>query len=219
MKPFIKICCIASPAEARLAIDAGADAIGLVSWMPSGPGVIDDAAIRDIVGDVAGDVETFLLTSRRAAKAILEQLAFCRPSAVQLVDAVEGDVHRAIRDAMPEVRIVQVLHVTGGETIAEARELAGEVDLILLDSGNPGLAIKQLGGTGRTHDWDISRRLIAAAGPPVLLAGGLDAANVARAIDQARPHGVDVCGGVRRDGDLDAGRLAAFVAAARGGVT
>ncbi len=218
MAPYIKICCIASGTEARRAIEAGADGIGLVSWMPSGPGVIGDEIIRTIAAEVAGRADTFLLTSRTTADAILEQLDDCRPSAVQLVDRVAPGTHAAIRARMPTVRIVQVLHVNGPDSVDEARDLAGRVDMILLDSGKPDLATKELGGTGRTHDWEISRRIVAAADCPVLLAGGLNAGNVADGLAKVASHGVDVCSGVRRAGALDPTRLEAFVAAARGAV-
>ena len=219
MALYIKICCIASGDEARRAIEAGADGIGLVSWMPSGPGVIEDEIIRAVAAEVAGQADTFLLTSRTAADAILEQLEFCRSSAVQLVDRVAPGTHATIRAWMPAVRIVQVLHVNGPDTVDEARDLAGRVDMILLDSGKPELATKQFGGTGRTHNWEISRRIVAAADCPVLLAGGLNAENVASGLATVRSHGVDVCSGVRRAGALDPARLDAFVAAARGPAT
>jgi phosphoribosylanthranilate isomerase len=90
--------------------------------------------------------------------------------------------------------------------------VARYVDALLLDSGNQKLAIKELGGTGRVHDWRISRRIRDAVEVPVFLAGGLNAANVAAAVAAVEPHGVDVCSGVRTDGRLDPAKLRAFVA-------
>ena len=109
-----------------------------------------------------------------------------------------------------------MVHVTGPEAVATARAAAPAVDALLLDSGNPSLPVKELGGTGRTHDWDVSRRIREAVDVPVWLAGGLTPGNVARAIETVRPFGVDVCGGVRTDGRLDESKLARFVAVARG---
>ena len=74
-------------------------------------------------------------------------------------------------------------------------------------------AVAELGGTGRAHDWDISRRLVAASPVPVLLAGGLKPDNAAAAIETVRPFGLDVCSGVRTDGALDATKLTALVVA------
>jgi phosphoribosylanthranilate isomerase len=88
------------------------------------------------------------------------------------------------------------------------------VDALLLDSGNQALAVKELGGTGRRHDWAISRTIVEAASVPVWLAGGLTADNVAEAVATVRPFGLDVCSGVRVAGALDEGTLAAFVRAA-----
>ncbi len=209
----IKICCISSEAEARDAVDAGVAALGLVSAMPSGPGVIGEDEIARIAAGVPPGVASFLLTSALDADTILVQQRRCRTSTLQLVDAVAPGIHATLREELPGVAIVQVIHVTGQESVGEAIETAQYVDAILLDSGNPGLATKELGGTGRTHDWDLSRRIRDAIDPPVYLAGGLSADNVAEAIRAVRPFGVDVCSGVRTEGQLNPARLAHFVKA------
>ena len=113
------------------------------------------------------------------------------------------------------MRIVQVIHVIGKESIEQALQVQDHVDAILLDSGNPKLAIKTLGGTGNTHDWQISRELVASVKVPVFLAGGLNAENVAEAINTVRPFGVDVCSGVRSNGKLDKQKLHAFMNAVK----
>ena len=100
--------------------------------------------------------------------------------------------------------------MTGEESLDEARQLAPEVDAILLDSGNRSGPVKELGGTGRTHDWEISRRIRSEVGIPLFLAGGLRDSNVADAIRAVRPYAVDVCSGVRTQGHLDETKLAAF---------
>lgn len=212
----VKICCIASIDEARTAIEHGADAIGLVSAMPSGPGPIDEALIADIAAAVRGRADTFLLTCRTRPDDIAGQLRRCRPATVQLVDAVDTAVYARLRDAAPGVRIVQVLHVEGETTLAGARHAAPHVDALLLDSGRPAAAVRELGGTGRVHDWSLSRRVVDAVEVPVWLAGGLHADNVAAAIEAVRPHGVDLCNGVRTHGRLDRAKLAAFTAAVAG---
>jgi phosphoribosylanthranilate isomerase len=210
----IKICCIQSQAEARLAIAAGADALGLVGTMPSGPGPIDDALIATIAAAVPPPIATFLLTSETDADPIIAHARRCRANTLQLVDRVAPGAYAALRSALPDIRLVQVIHVGGPEALAEARAAAPLVDALLLDSGRPHEAIRVLGGTGRTHDWALSRQIVAAAPCPVFLAGGLRADNVAAAIHAVRPFGVDVCTGVRRpDYALDPARLDAFVAA------
>lgn len=207
---FVKICCIASLDEARLAIDAGASAIGLVSAMPSGPGPIEDAEIARIAAAVPRPTETFLLTALTGAEAIAEQHRRCGTTAVQLVDALDEAELRHLRRLLPGTRLVQVIHVTGPASVDEARSVAPLVDTILLDSGNPGLAVKELGGTGRVHDWATSRRICESVGVPVLLAGGLHPGNAREALERVRPAGLDVCSGLRPNGRLDAAKLHAF---------
>lgn len=214
--PLVKICCIASVHEARLALDAGAAALGLVSQMPSGPGVIPDARIKEIAAALGPPARTFLLTARTQAEAIAEQHTAAGTTTLQLVDHVPHAQLRRLRALRPGVELVQVIHVTGEASIDEAVQAAPWVDAILLDSGNPALAVKQLGGTGRTHDWALSRRIREAIAPlPLWLAGGLRAHNVATAIAAVQPHGLDLCNGVRSAGQLDAELLRAFMAAVR----
>ena len=211
----VKVCCIASPDEARLAWRVGADVLGLVSAMPSGPGPIEEEAIAEIVATVPPGVTSMLLTSRTDGAGIVAQLKRTGASAVQLVDAVPTATYKIVRDLAPSVRIVQVVHVTDAGSVDEAMAVASLVDALLLDSGNPTLAVKELGGTGRVHDWGVSARIAAASPVPVWLAGGLNANNVAEAIRFVRPFGVDVCSGVRRDGQLNEIKLRAFVEAVR----
>jgi phosphoribosylanthranilate isomerase len=191
----------------------GASAIGLVSRMPSGPGPIPESRIRDIARTVPPGVATFLLTCGTTAELIIEQQRFCRTTTLQLVDEVEPGVHARLRDALPGVSIVQVIHVRDDDSLRQAIAVAPAVDAILLDSGNPSLATKELGGTGRVHDWALSRRIRDSVAVPVFLAGGLNPGNVAKAITQVAPFGVDVCSGLRTNGKLDETKLAAFMQA------
>lgn len=216
MSPVIKVCCIASLAEARLAVAAGADALGLVSAMPSGPGVIDDTTIAAIAAAVPRPTRTFLLTARTTAEAIADQHTRAGTTTLQLVDQVPHDELRRLRLLCPGVELVQVIHVTGEASVDEALAAAPHVDALLLDSGNPALAVKELGGTGRTHDWALSRRIRDAVWPlPLFLAGGLHAGNVATALAAVQPQGLDLCSRVRTEGKLDPRKLGEFVAAAR----
>ncbi len=209
-RPRVKICCISSVEEAELAIRCGASALGLVSAMPSGPGVIEEDLIAEIVARTPPPIATFLLTSLQDADSIIEQQRRLRANTLQIVDRLERGSYDDLRRALPGVSIVQVVHIDGEESIAEAMAVAPQVDAILLDSGNQKLAVKELGGTGRAHDWAISRRIREVIGSPVFLAGGLHAGNVAEAIRQVGPFGLDVCSGVRADGRLDESRLRSF---------
>ena len=215
LNPRIKICCIGSLEEAWLAINAGAAALGFVSAVPCGPGVIDDQLIAEIIMQMPPAIGTFLLTSRQNADGIIAQQHQCRPNTLQLVDQVAIAELKKLRRELPGISLVQVIHVTDEGSIDEARFVASFVDAILLDSGNQRLAIKELGGTGRIHDWRISRAIRDAIDKPLFLAGGLNAANVGDALDAVQPFGIDICSGVRSEGQLDGAKLAAFMLASR----
>jgi phosphoribosylanthranilate isomerase len=183
--------------------------------MPSGPGPIDEDTIAAIAAAVPPEVDTFLLTALQDAAAIIDQHRRCGTRVLQLVDDVAAAELVRLRAALPAVKLLQVIHVTGIEALAQAQAVAPLVNALLLDSGNPSLAIKQLGGTGRTHDWALSRRIRDSVAVPVWLAGGLGAHNVAAAIAAVQPQGVDLCSSVRSEGRLDAAKLQAFIAAVR----
>jgi phosphoribosylanthranilate isomerase len=212
-RPRVKICCIRDVEEAWMAVRAGASALGLVSAMPSGPGVIDDATIGQVAAAMPPGVATFLLTSRQDAASIAEQQRRLRTTTLQIVDRLTLGSYADLRRALPGIGIVQVVHVTGPESVDEALAVASEVDAILLDSGNPALAVKQLGGTGRRHDWATSQKIREAVAKPVFLAGGLRAENVAQAIAEVGAFGLDLCTGVRTDGRLDPAKLERLMAA------
>ena len=212
--PRIKICCIMSVAELALAVRAGVNAIGLVGEMPSGPGPIDDALIADLAGRAPPGVSTFLLTSRQTADGIIAHHRATRTTTIQIVDVLPHGSYVALRAALSGVKLVQVVHVGGEESVDEALAVAPDVDALLLDSGNRGLAIKELGGTGRRHDWAMSRRIRELSPIPVFLAGGLRAENVREAIETVAPFGLDVCSGVRTNGALDPAKVEAFMEAA-----
>ena len=213
--PHVKICCISSVQEAKVAVHLGASAIGLVSQMPSGPGVIPDELIAEIASSVPPPVATFLLTSRREADGIVEQHAICQTSTIQLVDSVPSSELTKLRRQLPSVKLVQVIHVMDERSIEEAKEVASLVDALLLDSGNPTLEIKELGGTGRVHNWQISRQIREQVNRPLFLAGGLRASNVRAAIEAVQPFGLDICSGVRHEGKLHAEKLADLMKAVR----
>lgn len=209
-RPRVKICCIASVDEAWMAIEHGASAIGLVSEMPSGPGPIPETLIAEIAATVPPGVSSFLLTCKQDAASIVDQQRRLRVNTLQLCDRLPAGSHRELREALPGVALVQVVHVTGPEAVEEAIAVAPFVDAVLLDSGNQSLAVKELGGTGRTHDWSLSRKIREAIGVPLFLAGGLKPHNVAAAIQEVQPFGIDVCSGLRTDGLLDRHKLAEF---------
>ena len=213
MRTRIKICCIASVEEARLAIKYGADAVGLVSKMPNGPGPIPDWLIAEIAKIIHPPVASFLLTSKQSSEEIIHHVSRVDTNTVQIVDELTAGTYRDIHVSLPYLKIVQVIHVTGEESIEQAIRISSDVDALLLDSGTPKAAIKTLGGTGNIHDWEISREIVRNVKVPVFLAGGLNPLNIRRAIEIVNPFGVDVCSGVRTNGLLDAGKLKNFITA------
>jgi phosphoribosylanthranilate isomerase len=196
--------------EAKLAMKYGAYAIGLVSEMPSGPGVISENLITEIASNVPHEIKTFLLTSKISAEEIISQLINCKTNTVQLVDSVDYKVYRSLKEELPQISIVQVIHVANEKSISEAKKVEKYVDAILLDSGNQNKEVKELGGTGRIHNWEISKQIVNVLKTPVYLAGGLNAENVKEAVQLVKPYGVDLCSGVRTNNKLDEDKLKKF---------
>lgn len=213
MNPRIKICCIKSEEEAKMAIRFGASAIGLVGKMPSGPGPIEDPLIKKIAGEIPPPIATFLLTSEIRGDLILDHYRRTHTNTIQIVDRPAEGTHQFLQEELPNVKRVQVIHVTDESSIDDALQYSEKADALLLDSGNPNLEVKELGGTGRTHNWEISRKIVDQSSIPVFLAGGLNAENVKQALDTVQPFGLDLCSGVRTNGFLDKQKLEAFMKA------
>jgi len=203
----VKICCISSIEEASLAIAHGAAAIGLVGRMPSGPGIISDELIHSIAKTVLPPIDSFLLTSETTAEAIIEHHKKVNTTTIQMVDALTDRQYHKIREAIPHVKLVQVIHVLDEKAVQEAIEISEWVDAILLDSGNPNLSTKVLGGTGKTHNWDLSKKIRENISIPTYLAGGINKDNIRMAIDHVQPYGIDLCSSVRTNGQLDERKL------------
>lgn len=210
MNVKVKICCISSVDEARLAIQYGAAALGLVGKMPSGPGIIDDELILTIAKTIPPPISSFLLTSETNAEAVIEHYKKAHTSTIQIVDALTDRQYGKIKAELPSVKLVQVIHVIDENSIIEAVEISEHVDAILLDSGNPNLATKELGGTGRIHNWDLSKKIRESIDIPIFLAGGINKDNVRAAMEHIQPFGVDLCSSIRTNGQLDEKKLEEF---------
>jgi phosphoribosylanthranilate isomerase len=207
----IKICCISSIEEAGIAIEYGASAIGLVGRMPSGPGPIPDEMIMQIAMAIPPPVATFLLTSETSVKEIIKHHRRTLTNTIQIVDLLSDGTYSQLKAALPSIKIVQVIHIMDKKSVDLAVKISSQVDALLLDSGNPSLKIKELGGTGRVHDWKLSRQIRDNSKCPVFLAGGLKPENVRQAVEEVQPFAVDVCSGVRTNGKLDRQKLKEFI--------
>ncbi|MBX3009670.1 MAG: phosphoribosylanthranilate isomerase [Melioribacteraceae bacterium] len=211
MRTRVKICCISSIEEAKLAIKNGVDAIGLVGNMPSGPGVIDDNLIAKIAKFAPPPIATFLLTCETEPDKIISHHKKVNTTTIQLVDEVKPEAYSQIRSNLPAVKIVQVIHVIDEDSVEQAISISQFVDAILLDSGNPNLKVKELGGTGKVHNWKLSRKIVESVSIPVFLAGGLNPDNIVEAVEAVHPFGVDVCSGLRTNGLLDESKVEKFM--------
>jgi len=207
----VKICCISSIEESALAIRCGADAVGLVADMPSGPGVISNELIRTIAATIPDSVDSFLLTSESTGERIVDHVDYCGTTTVQVVRPIKPAEYLPVIKHAPAVRRVQVIHVEDESALQSIAAYEPYVNAFLLDSGRPSAKVEELGGTGRTHDWRLSARIVRETRRPVFLAGGLNAENVRQAIRLVAPHAVDLCSGVRVDDRLDAEQLMAFM--------
>lgn len=216
MLPKVKICCISSINEAKMAIEHGAAALGLVGPMPSGPGIITNETIAAITATLPPAISSFLLTSETVASNIIQHHQLVHTNTIQIVDALSEGTYQEIKKALPGIKIVQVIHVMNEHSVTEALQIAEQVDALLLDSGNPNLDVKVLGGTGKTHNWNLSKMIVDQSRVPVFLAGGINAENVRAAIDMVQPFGVDLCSSVRTNKQLDPQKLSAFFKAVYG---
>ncbi len=212
----LKICCISSIDETRIAIKNGADALGLVAEMPSGPGIISEDLIAEIANFIPPPLTSVLLTSHQSTSKIIAQHSRCRTNAIQICDRLIEGNYENLRKALPGISLIQVIHISGPESMDEALNHARFVDALLLDSGRKTGSRVELGGTGRTHNWEISAQICQRVKIPIFLAGGLTPDNVKEAIEIVRPFAVDVCSGVRTDGSLDENKVAAFIKNVRG---
>ena len=216
MRTKVKICCISSENEAKAALELGSDVLGLVAKMPSGPGTINDDLIQSIIKSVPPETTIFLLTPKTNPQEIIAQQRLTGANCLQLVDAVKVEDYKILRDNLPNIQLIQVIHVIDDHSIDEAKQYAEVADMILLDSGNPNLAVKELGGTGRIHNWELSRKIVESITKPVFLAGGLKPENIREAIKSVKPYGVDICSGVRTDEKLDLKKLNLFLSQIKG---
>ncbi|MDD3559317.1 MAG: phosphoribosylanthranilate isomerase, partial [Melioribacteraceae bacterium] len=182
----------------------------LVSEMPSGPGIISEPEIEKIISSLSSSTMTVLLTSKVTAEEIIAQYDFSKPFALQIVDELKESELKILRSELKDTELIQVIHVNDSGAIERAKSVEMFVDKILLDSGNPNLSVKTLGGTGNTHNWEISKKLVEEVNVPVFLAGGLNSENVVEAIKKVNPFGVDLCSGVRTNGKLDRLKLNDF---------
>jgi phosphoribosylanthranilate isomerase len=207
----VKVCCIASPDEAQIAVSYGVAAVGMVDETPTGEGRVPRETIAAIAASVPETVGTFVLTSATDAEKLADLYATTGVDTLQLWDPLPSEGYERLRSLSPGIFIAQSVHVMDDDALEVARRVARHVDALVLDSGHSEPPLRWRNPGGETHDWRISRRISDEIRLPVLLAGGLNAENVCQAVRVVRPYGVDVCSGVRNKGKLDRSLLVAFL--------
>ena len=207
----VKVCGLTREVDLRAAVDAGADAVGVVSDVSvDTPREVDAERARDLLATAPPFVATVLVTIVDDPDATVALANAVDPDVLQ----VHGDLDAAAVARLREESGVRVMPVVTCEDGDRARALDGVADAVLVDSESEAGG----GGTGRTHDWDATAAIVDTLDAPVVLAGGLTPDNVAEAVARVDPFAVDVASGVESAGGRkDHGALAAFVEAATGG--
>jgi len=215
---FVKVCGIRTWEEANTALDCGATALGfLVGLTHRAEDGIGEAEARGIVRRLPAQAQAVLVTHLNDPERVAELAASIGAKTIQVHgEMAVTDLRRLCALLAPESRLLKAVHVTGEDALRRALDYASDADALVLDTRTA----DRLGGTGQTHDWSVSARIVAAVAPlPVYLAGGLRPENVAEAVARVRPAGVDVNSGVEdSNGQKDAERMRAFVARARAGL-
>jgi phosphoribosylanthranilate isomerase len=209
----VKICGIRSLADMQIAVEQGADAIGvLVGQLHSSSDFLTPKLAAEIFVSTPPFVTTVLVTHIEDPDAVLALAETVPSAAVQLHSDLEVNLLRSLRHALAPRKIIGKVSVEGPGALDRARELDQQVDAILLDSINRTKG--QVGGTGTTHDWGISAEIVKQVSIPVILAGGLTPANVRDAIGRVQPWAVDVNSGVRNSSGLkDRNLIRSFIEA------
>jgi len=207
----VKICANRSVEDAKMSIAFGADVIGiLVGQEHTSDDFVDKFKAREIATFAKGKCDVSLVTHLTNAKEIIELTKFIGNNTIQLHSDISEDEVLLIRKELPNVKLVRLIHVSSDGKICTDYQKMKYVDFYLLDSFN--LKTNQVGGTGLTHDWNKSRKLISILNKPTFLAGGLNPNNVKEAIKLTRPYGVDVNSGCKNElGKKDANKVKLFV--------
>ena len=212
----VKICANKSIEDAKMSIDAGADIIGiLVGQEHTSNDFVDKYTAKKIADFAKGKCDISLVTHLTNADEIIELTKFIGNNVIQLHSDIEEIEVEKIKKEFPNVKLVRLIHVSAEGKICTDYKKIKYADYYLLDSFN--LKTNQVGGTGLIHDWNKSGELIRILDKPTFLAGGLNPNNVADAIKQANPYGVDVNSGCKNDNGIkDKEKVKLFIKNAKG---
>lgn len=189
----VKICGVRSLDEARAVVEAGADALGFHIALEHSKCPIGEATASSIIAHMPPFVASVIVTTALDSKELIRIARATGANTLQLQGEVSADTIRAVKAVFPYFKVYAVVHVFGTDAIEAAKKIEG-ADAIILDSADKTSGAR--GGTGKTHDWNVSRAVVESVSLPVILAGGLTPENVAEAIHVVRPYAVDVETGV-----------------------
>ena len=208
----VKICGTATFADLDCAVAAGADAVGFLMGITH---VTQDAVTPETAAAMVATLPPFIVpvavTHLTKPSDLIRIVELSRCTTLQIQDMVTPDDIAEVREVLPYLRIMKAVHVMDESAITTAKYFSDTADAILLDTRTA----DRIGGTGITHDWNISAKIVKECSCPVILAGGLTPENVTEAIIRVRPYAVDVHTGVKKNGVRDAERTRAFVTNAR----
>jgi phosphoribosylanthranilate isomerase len=213
---YVKICGIRRREDALIAAELGADAIGLlVGQRHNSPDFISATVARDIDRALPPSVEAVLVTHVEDIDKLERLLQESEIRTVQLHSEIAPSSVERLRGRLPHLKIFKSVSVISADSVAYPEAFAQLVDGFVLDSIN--LATDQVGGTGKTHDWSVSRQIVMRYPEiPSILAGGLNSENVRSAIEQVHPFGVDVNSGTKAPDEFkDPRKIEAFIIQAK----
>lgn len=207
----VKICGNTNLDDARAALSYGADILGFIVEVPESTANISREKVAEIIVALP-KCETVLVTTETAPEKIKALALSTKVLTIQYHGNVSPEVIAEIKDELPNFAAWKVIHVKDESAIDEARRFEDVVDGILLDTAYK----EQVGGTGMTHDWNISRIIAGDYSKPVILAGGLTPENVTETVQKVRPDAVDVRSGVSNpDGTKDLEKVRLFIERAK----
>lgn len=210
-----KICGINTWENARIALDCGADALGFlvgITHLAEDKIEVEDA--KKIIDKLPPFVSTVAVTHLQDPKKIVEMCKYLGVTTLQIHDYISPEEVAFCKEELKLVKIIKAVHVLDGDkqgTIDMAHSFEKVADTLLLDSRTA----ERLGGTGKTHDWNISKEIVEQLNIPVMLAGGLTDQNVYDAVKKVRPYAVDVNSGVEIAGDKDWDKVYGFITNAK----
>ena len=192
----VKICGVTNREDAHLVVDSGADMLGMIVDVPvETPRKISIEKAEELAKGIGDAINIVVVLCPRSVEEVETVVRRLEPFGVQMHGFESNAFLRDVREVLPDVKLIKTVHVDEQGTVHGVMPEEDYVDFILLDTFSV-----QIGGTGKTHRWDISRKIVEDSIIPVILSGGLTPENVGDAIKEVNPYGVDVASGVESSG-------------------